>query len=382
MRIVLYTNILNPYRITFFDECNKYAKEKGITFKVVCFSKGEPNRKWKYDEFKRDYTEVLKSKTITLKYFGMLHFNNGIKSSYIKEKPDILILSGTYLQPSVLRLISLNASGVTLFWSESHLGENRNYDSVKLFIRDRIRKMIYGRMDGFWCPGTAAKCFVRKYSRRNARIIQVPNCVDNDFYLERNIISKIELVIKDIKANNKGARVMFTPARLEKEKGILEFCNVLRKIDNSRYVWVIAGDGTLSENVKACKSEGLNIVLLGEKNQEEIKSLYYLCDIVVMPSVADSNPLSVIEAMWCSKPLLLSENVGNYPETVVEGENGFVFSYDRFDEALNTVCGVLDKTDSWYTKAGNKSLDIAKRNFEKREIAKQAIDRTLGLIKE
>ena len=47
--------------------------------------------------------------------------------------------------------------------------------------------------------------------------------------------------------------------------------------------------------------------------------------IFLLASLRDPCPLSVVEALWMSKPLLISNHCGNISEALVESKNGFSF---------------------------------------------------------
>ena len=51
MRIVLYTNILTPYRKYFFDTLFEQCRQKNIQFTVLVMAETESNRLWRYEEY-------------------------------------------------------------------------------------------------------------------------------------------------------------------------------------------------------------------------------------------------------------------------------------------------------------------------------------------
>jgi hypothetical protein len=55
-KVILLTNILTPYRKFFYDLLFKVFAQQGIDFKVLVTAESEPNRNWKYDELKSEYT--------------------------------------------------------------------------------------------------------------------------------------------------------------------------------------------------------------------------------------------------------------------------------------------------------------------------------------
>ena len=107
----------------------------------------------------------------------------------------------------------------------------------------------------------------------------------------------------------------------------------------------------------------MDLRLLGYKEQEEIIKLYALADCFLLPSISDPNPLTVIEALWSGLPLLLSSNVGNYPETIKIGENGFVFKHNGKEKAVELIDKLIISDKTWRDNASKVSLEIARQHY-------------------
>jgi len=379
MKIALFTNILNPYRIAFFDKVYENAKSSGVDFKVYAMVEYKSDRPWKYNDFKREYTSLLKSYTVHIKKLTYLHFNTGLVKELNAFTPDVVIMAGSYLQPTNLFLLLLqNRYGYkTVFWSESHFNEQRNYGRIKLVLRNFLRRQTIGRMDAFWYPGKKAEELIDYYRKVGSAKIQIPNTIDNNFFKNDDVSdnSIVSFPCVDIE----GKKILFTPARLSYEKGILEFFEILKNIDRSLYYWFIAGDGLLKNQIEETIAKyNLNVKLLGLKNQNQIRELYKVADIFLLPSISDSNPLTCIEALWMKKPLFVSTSVGNYPEVVTK-KNGYVFSYDNIDKAKDCFTEMLLHNKDWYEKAATESYRIAKELFDISKIANKAISETIKL---
>ena len=165
--------------------------------------------------------------------------------------------------------------------------------------------------------------------------------------------------IKDEKLN------FICPARLISVKGIEEFLESISNYKFKNQICIyLAGDGDRKDNIKQIADKNcLDVRFLGYKNQDEVIELYAACDFFLMPSLSDANPLTCVEALWAGKPLLVSNHVGNYPEAISEGNNGYVFSYEDskgLDEILNMIIG---KKYDWYANAKNVSLKIAESTY-------------------
>lgn len=88
------------------------------------------------------------------------------------------------------------------------------------------------------------------------------------------------------------------------------------------FIW--AGDGDLLEQYRELvRNSGLgeNIQFLGFK--EDVGSLYRRASLYFQPSLVESHGISVLDAMQFGIPAVVSD-VGGLPESVVDGETGFV----------------------------------------------------------
>ena len=367
MKYLILTNILTPYRRFFYDELYKLAKTQGDEFHVILMAETEPNRNWYYKDYKTQYSELLYGKTITINDI-FIHINWHVKKTLIKYNPDLVICAGSYIFPSVWQAIHLSHKHnyKVFLWSESHLAEARNYSSVKLRIREIIRKVVLSKFDGFWFAGKLAKEFDLTYCNRLAKFIFVPNLIDSQkFDAVNNYSAKEKIAIKVQYNLPTEKRIFLLPARLSKVKGIMEFLKIFRDVNNRDEVTIaIAGEGELEEEISSfIRKNQLNVILLGYKQEKEMLDLYAISDLLVMPSLSDPNPLTIIEACWCKLPLLVSKHVGNYPETVIQGVNGYVFSYQDINTAKIIIEECISNDDEWYLKAGNESYRIASKVY-------------------
>ena len=72
----------------------------------------------------------------------------------------------------------------------------------------------------------------------------------------------------------------------------------------------------------------------------EMAKVYAIADLMVLPSIHDPNPLSVVEALHSGLPIALSEMAGNVEEAITEGKNGWVLPVgddDLYVEKLKMI---------------------------------------------
>jgi glycosyltransferase involved in cell wall biosynthesis len=116
---------------------------------------------------------------------------------------------------------------------------------------------------------------------------------------------------------------------------------------------------------------------LGYCEEEKVIELYRAADVFFMSSLSDPSPLSCVEAIWCGLPLFVSEHVGNYPEVVRQGENGYVYSYSDTKRAARELDELVKKNAAWYRRASDISRKIAAEQFEVRGTTERLLEEML-----
>jgi glycosyltransferase involved in cell wall biosynthesis len=367
-KILFITNILTPYRVFLFDNLYMKLKSQNIELRVISIAKTEANRVWEYDQLKREYTRLLKSYTLSRGKLN-IHLTSNLLISLFKFSPDFTILSGGYLIPGVLLSSIILSKYKMAFWSESNLLEIRSLNKYALLIRELLRYVFYNRFMYFLSPGILADNLINRYNKKS-RIIRFRNVINESIFINE----ELQIERNNNLQNYKNRKVFFTVARLTKSKGIVEFINILKNTRNvNSILYIIAGEGELRETINELSIESnLKIELLGNISEDLVVNYLRACDVFVLPSLSDPYPLSVIEALWSGKPLLLSDRVGNYLDAVINDENGFIFNV--LDEKSSLVIDeLLSKPTSWFDNAAMVSNSIARSKFSVNNITDNLI---------
>lgn len=380
--IVLVTNEINPYRKSFYDKLYEYCNSVGVKFTVLLMTKVEHGYNWNYEDVKADYAILMRGRNFTFPINN--HLNLEVRKYLQEIRPDIVVIAGSYFFYTNWIVIALKKKlhYPIYFWSETHFQEKRNYASWKLKIRECIRKFIYRKFDGFWYSGRLSKEMIEYYANKDVKYHFVPNLIDNQTYF--SAVRKLRKNINELRIKwniPKGNIVLITPARLAWVKGIHTFVRLLSKVEGAENTtMLVPGTGSDKEMIEnTIKQSGLDVRLLGYQQQDVVMELYAMADFFVLPSLSDPNPLTCIEALWSGLPLLVSKHVGNYPEVIDSGKNGYVFDYDKPEEAIGIITKLLDTSSEWRQKAGERSLAIASKYYDPEKVVKRLID---DLIKE
>jgi glycosyltransferase involved in cell wall biosynthesis len=121
---------------------------------------------------------------------------------------------------------------------------------------------------------------------------------------------------------------------------------------NIKFLWV--GDGELRDCLTAP-----NIEITGWLKREQVEQKIRQIDIYLSTSLWEGLPLSVLQAMFLSKPLVLSNCVGN-KDLIIQEYNGYLFQSQK--EAKYYIDKILfDK--NLYKKLSSNSVDLAVSQF-------------------
>lgn len=137
---------------------------------------------------------------------------------------------------------------------------------------------------------------------------------------------------------------------------VLEIARIFAKSD-SGVQFLIAGDGPLRNQIqRQSESESLPIRFLGWTG--EIQNLLRDVDLLILTSINEGTPVSIIEAQRIGKPVI-STDVGSVREIVSIGKSGYVVDYDpsRFAELIKSFAANRHKLREFSEEALRFSSD-------------------------
>ena len=135
-------------------------------------------------------------------------------------------------------------------------------------------------------------------------------------------------------------------------KFLIEALNLLaRDIISDNIVILVAGD-----NCKMDIPSGMNVKLLGRLSTEDLFKMYYASDVFVCPSVEDSGPLMVNQAVSCGTPVV-AFNVGVVQDLIVHKTNGYIAEKYNSEQLKNGIVYFYTETpDEHQVKKFNRQL--------------------------
>jgi glycosyltransferase involved in cell wall biosynthesis len=156
-----------------------------------------------------------------------------------------------------------------------------------------------------------------------SRVHLVYNGIDvgaTDQARQKNPVNRPDLRFAD------GRFVILYPALFLEAKGHLQFIDAMARHPLRREIlFLLAGEGPLRDQiVDSIAARQLQDRFLVLSYLLDLAPYYELCDMVILPSLAEVFGYVLLEAMAYSKPIVASR-VGGIPELVSDGHNGRLF---------------------------------------------------------
>jgi glycosyltransferase involved in cell wall biosynthesis len=185
--------------------------------------------------------------------------------------------------------------------------------------------------------------------------------------------------IKNRYGLDKGTIVLFV-GRIAKHKGVEYLVKaahiVVNETGHKDIQFVLAGPGGFREGMEnspyynkvlgLIEEYGLqqNLKLTGRISLDDLIRLYRAADMFVLPSVAEMAPTVIREAMACAKPVI-GTKVGNIPELITDGLNGFLVEPGSEKQLARKIIYLADNPAEAKKLGINGRKVIEERSWEK-----------------
>jgi len=286
----------------------------------------------------------------------------GISGRLRRGSYDALMVHG-YAHNTTLRAIAAaKMNGIkVLFRGESNL-INRSLTGSKEWLRYRVLRNLFSKVDGFLAIGTLNREFYRHYGAPEHKIFMMPYSVDNDVFQAgaREARSHREQLRAELGLERDRPVILFA-SKFQPRKHPDHLLEAYARLSpdgkqEPRPYLVFVGEGELRHRLEQRIGElgWKTIKMLGFKNQSELPRYYDLCDVFVLPSSGEPWGLVINEAMNVGKPVITTDQVGAAADLVRDGENGFVVAAGDI-EALSKRLLILTTVPGLAAAMGERS---------------------------
>ncbi len=230
--------------------------------------------------------------------------------------------------------------------------------------------------------------------------------------MEKNVLNSADIVISpsdylinQLKLNRDNLFSLFNPYKLESypkndftfgditffgkltpQKGAIEMLAYFEEawLEGKKLKLNVIGGGDhffypkkqdLGEYVKSKYSNRIQEGLLnfeGHINPDELPNRLAKSHIILIPSIVDNLPYTVIEAMHMEKVVLISKD-GGQRELIKDGKNGFVFDHSIESDMINQIENILSLSNKEYYEIGVNARNSIKEKCNYETIYSQKI---------
>lgn len=362
MKLLYITNIPAPYRQKRFNKMAEIFPTYGIDFEVLYMSKIEPNRSWSIPEDSYRYKhKFFKGIHPTIGNF-YAHFNPGLLLRLLKNDYNIAIVGGMASPTHWLAPFFINSRKIQIMSVESNLHSVERKTGFGAWVK----KKLLQRANAYQITGQPQVEYIKFFNPQSEikSFLTLPNLIDEEVFTNRvNLLRENILNLRNNFGVDSKTQMWILPARLIEIKGVIPFLELLENI--SKVKLYIIGDGALlSEIQKIIEQRSLPVVCEGFVQEDKMIEYYAAADLFVLPSLKDPSPLSPIEAIAASLPLLVSSRIGNLAEVLDDEKNGFTYDpVAEIEKAKDMVRHISNLSRENLAKMGESSIKIYEDKF-------------------
>lgn len=295
--------------------------------------------------------------------FDLVHFN---EPHIITRSPNLPTVSTFH--STQLNQLKINLKGRSLKTVES--------------IRDLVVKNPIGHLsdiitgyksDQLICPSSDLVKLLKYCFVDEQKIHVVPNGIDPNVF--HKISSETDFLNKY--GLEKGTFLLYI-GRLYSLKGVHYLIKAFKivKKENPNLKLVIAGSGEFESYLRQIAQGTGDILFVGFVDSLKVKkALYENCVAVVVPSIYETFPMVLLEAMACGKPVIASD-VGGNRILIKHGKNGLLVKTKDVNGLKNSINGLCEDPN-----LRKKMGMFGRKLVEKEFTADKMVDKTLKVYK-
>lgn len=273
----------------------------------------------------KDYFDARVNLILVKNFTRAINLNKDIQS-YIeikklakKIKPDIVHLHSS--KAGVIGRLLFKNAGIPVFYTpHGYSFLMQDGSEIKCLIYRTIERVCAK------CNCTTVSC---SYGENEETLKLTRRAVDIDNGIDIEKFNELITQAKKIRPIEKrdGQLKVFTLGRINYQKNPELFNDIAKSMPDVKFIWI--GDGPLSNLLTAD-----NIEITGWKSREEALSISMSCDVFMLTSLWEGLPISLLEAMYMKKPVVVSNVIGNR-DVVIDHENGYVC--DQVDDYIAAI---------------------------------------------
>lgn len=357
-KVVLITNIPNPYRVPLFNELSKQLQSDNIHLKIIFANKTYKRRLFQLNEndFQFEYS-YLDNEAITVgnnsenSYFTY----KGLFQQLKNEKPDSIIVSGFSSATVKVFLYSIINRTPYIIWNGSIAKQGRK-DS---YIRTMQRRFLTRFANAFVAYGTKAKSYLMSIGASEEKVFIATNTVDTSFF-EKETEKQRAILVDD------GIHHFIYLGYLVPRKNVGQLIEIAKTLKSHRsdFCIDIIGDGESKNSLESMVKEyelSDQVKFHGFKQKEELPPYFAKAKALLFQTDFDIWGLVLNEAMAAGVPCLSSVNAGASEDLIVNGENGYIVDYQNKADILEKINFIIENPEK-AAELGKHAGDFIRKN--------------------
>jgi len=218
------------------------------------------------------------------------------------------------------------------------------------------------------------KSLLIQYGIEKNKIVVIPIPIDlnvfTQFSEEKRLILKNKLKLPDNKIiigsfqkDGVGWGEGMEPKLI---KGPDIFCDVIERLAKQYNIHILLTGPARGYVIDRLKKANISYSHHYLKNYLDIVDYYNVLDLYIVASRVEGGPKAILESMACGVPII-STKVGQAPEIIQNGKNGFISDIEDVDDLLNNCKLVIENKDLRNIIVEQALIDV--RNFTIEKIA-------------
>ena len=230
----------------------------------------------------------------------------------------------------------------------------KNQLQIKKNIHSSIKSKLHFVSPANWMDSQIAKSSFGAFQRSI-----IPHPSDESIYFSLDKVNA--KIVNDLPLDK--LIVLFASENLNNpRKGYQFFENLAREFINEPIVFLLIGHESKLDNIKE------NIITLDYIiDERKLNEIYNACDLVLIPSIQDNLPLTLIDANMAGTPVL-TFSIGGANQWVKNGINGFKIGEATQINLVNSLKQILKNPGSIPSQEIVKNYAL--KNFSKDSVAK------------
>lgn len=297
-----------------------------------------------------------------------------------EENYDVVLILGWFFFPAWQTFWACKRTNTPIMVrGDSNLHYYRTYRShsrILKWAKYLIYRQFITKFDACLAVGQWSRDYYTYYGAKKQNTFIVPHIIDEDVFDLKTTANNTDKIQQKADWNiAEDSFVVILSGKLIERKRPLDFVHAIDRasVQKSNIVGVVVGDGPLRADAeKLAKDQNIPIVFTGFINQTNLPGMYYIADVLVLPS-QDTWGLVVNEAMLMETPCIISDQVGCGPDLIEEDKTGYIIPFGDIESLADRIVHLASDQEL------TKKMGVSARGKARQE-SQKAIDGIINAV--